>query len=116
MDRDKLRKGIYAIAGIYLLYTAWQLFGGMDGAENTMLMTVFAILFAIMGAALVMWSAWSMYKEHSQGSASESDRGEENSVKMDSVSEEHMPEGNVPKDNMPGDEIPTDRVPEDEGR
>lgn len=115
MDRDKIRKGIYAIAGVYLLYTAWQLFQGLDETENKMLMTAFTILFVIMGVALIAWSAWSMYKENAQGSASKSDRGEENSVNVDSASEENIPKDNElkdnkRKDNKPGDDVSADHA------
>ncbi|MCC8067177.1 MAG: hypothetical protein LIO94_08770 [Clostridiales bacterium] len=79
MDRESLRKGLYAVAGLYLLYTAWQLFKDMDNMEmNPTVIVIFIIFFTVAGGVLVGNAVWSMYKgaarkDSSTDAAEESD-------------------------------------------
>jgi len=43
------------LAGGYLVYLAWQLFQGADGDWRLLLA---AGIFAVVGAALVVWNGW----------------------------------------------------------
>ena len=54
MGRFRARMAIYALAGVYLLYRAWNMFKGLEtaGEEKTVMM-IFIALFGIIGLALV---------------------------------------------------------------
>lgn len=54
MGRFGARMAIYALAGVYLLYMAWNMFKGLEtaGEEKTVMM-IFIALFGIIGLALV---------------------------------------------------------------
>ncbi|MCC8104648.1 MAG: hypothetical protein LIO99_01275 [Clostridiales bacterium] len=68
MRGDKSQRAwIYAIVGVYLLYTAWQLFQGLGESEgNQAVIAIFAVLFVIAGAALIWYSIRSMRKDSGQ--------------------------------------------------
>ncbi|MCD7736792.1 MAG: hypothetical protein LUI07_07520 [Lachnospiraceae bacterium] len=106
MDKDKMRRGFYAIAGAYLLYTAWQLFQGLDEMEaNQTIMALFAVAFAAAGAALIGFCVWSMRKEDSQESHAE------NSPEAGSEAEEvSSPEAGAEPEEVSGLEDETGAV------
>lgn len=61
--REKGRAAIYEMGGIYLLitdYTLWSRLSESTGFEH-MLMTVFAIIFAIAGAGLIGFGTFMMH-------------------------------------------------------
>jgi hypothetical protein len=62
---EKARAGVYVLAGIYLLYMAYQVFGArMDstGMEQT-LMLVFSVIFLLCGIGLFAFAAYMMKKK-----------------------------------------------------
>ncbi len=64
---------VYALAGIYLLYLAWEIRKNLPtaGTEKP-LMIVFMVLFAVIGIAAVangIYSAWKQAKEMSEAAA-----------------------------------------------
>ncbi|MCD7744294.1 MAG: hypothetical protein LUI13_03220 [Lachnospiraceae bacterium] len=83
-DKNNLRMGLYVAAGVYLLYTAWQLYQGLgETEENPQVFAVFALLFVVGGAALIGFAAWNLYKQNmkkedgaQEESSLESDAGE----------------------------------------
>ncbi|MCD8015018.1 MAG: hypothetical protein LUG99_17955 [Lachnospiraceae bacterium] len=73
-DKNNLRMGLYVAAGVYLLYTAWQLFQGLGETDaNPKVFAVFALLFAVGGAALIGFAVWNLYKQN----VGKSDGGQE---------------------------------------
>ena len=73
MRRDRARMAVYALAGIYLLYLAWEIRKNLPtaGTEKP-LMIVFMVLFAVIGIAAVangIYSAWKQAKEMSEAAA-----------------------------------------------
>ncbi len=73
MRRDKARMAVYALAGVYLLYLAWEIKKNLPtaGTEKP-LMIVFMVLFAVIGIAAVangIYSAWKQAKELSEAAA-----------------------------------------------
>lgn len=61
--KEKGRAGIYTLAGIYLIitdYTLWSKLSESTGLEY-LLMTVFAIIFAIAGVGLIGFGAFMMH-------------------------------------------------------
>ncbi|MDE5909134.1 MAG: hypothetical protein K2H52_10415 [Lachnospiraceae bacterium] len=57
--KSKGQAAFYAIAGGYLLYLAYQLFGGrMDNAgEDYVMALLFSIFFAVAGTAILVYTA-----------------------------------------------------------
>lgn len=54
MGRFRARMAIYALAGVYLMYMAWNMFQGLETAgEEKTVMILFIALFGIIGAGLV---------------------------------------------------------------
>ncbi len=54
-NRNRARFVIYALAGAYLLYLAWQLFQGLeDAGSDRTIMIVAIIAFTLIGAAAVI--------------------------------------------------------------
>lgn len=64
-NKDKGRAAIYAMAGVYLLYMAYQIFGSrMDnGGSDYTLMMIFCVLFLIFGIGLILFSIYMMKKK-----------------------------------------------------
>lgn len=67
MRRDKARTAVYALAGLYLLYLAWEIRKNLPtaGTEKP-LMIVFMALFAVIGVAAVgnaVYATWRQAKE-----------------------------------------------------
>lgn len=63
MNREKARIAVYALAGLYLLYLAWQMYGGLaEAGSDKPLMIGFMIFFVIVGAGLVGWGLYSSWK------------------------------------------------------
>lgn len=58
-DRSRLRArmGIYAIAGLYLLYQAFELFKAFPDSSGTekLILGIAMIVFAVIGTGLVIW-------------------------------------------------------------
>ncbi len=63
MWKDKARMAIYAMAGIYLLILAFQMFSNLGTAgDERMIMIVFIILFGIVGVGLTLVGIVSSYR------------------------------------------------------
>lgn len=62
---EKARAAVYAMAGGYLLYMAYQVFGSrMDhGGNEYTLMLIFSILFLIFGIGLIGFSIYMLKKK-----------------------------------------------------
>ncbi len=67
--REKGSAAIYSMAGIYVLYMAYQIFQGLGTAEGSerVLMVVFMILFGVLGAGLIGLSLYMLYKFSKDG-------------------------------------------------
>lgn len=65
MNNDKARAAVYALAGAYLLYMAYQIFNSrMDqGGSQYTLMLVFSIIFLILGIGLIVFGVFIMKKK-----------------------------------------------------
>lgn len=93
MNRDKRRVVFYTMGGVYLLYLAWNMFRGLSdaGSEKT-LMLVFIVLFAIIGAGLVVWglrTGWKTTQDMSMEEESEEpEESEQQSVECEEPEEE----------------------------
>lgn len=66
-DKGKNEKGraaIYAMAGVYLLYMAYQIFGARveNGGNEYTLMVIFSVFFLIFGIGLIAFSIYMMKK------------------------------------------------------
>lgn len=53
---------IRVLAGLYLLYTAYQIFKELGSGQNDLLIVVFAIIFAIVGALILGTSLYALNK------------------------------------------------------
>lgn len=62
---DKARAAIYMMAGGYLLYMAYQVFGlRMDnGGNEYMLMLIFSIVFLVFGLGLIAFGIYMLKKK-----------------------------------------------------
>ncbi len=62
---DKARAAVYALAGIYLLYMAYQIFNSrMDqGGSQYTLMLIFSVIFLVLGIGLIVFSTYIMKKK-----------------------------------------------------
>lgn len=86
-NKKEMGRGtIYAMAGIYICITAYQMYGNLGasmGGEQ-LLVTLFIILFAILGAGLVVLGGYMIYKgskTHRDGQDSkENDKGNNKSM------------------------------------
>ncbi len=78
--QNKGKAVFYAIAGGYLMYLAYQLFGLRmnDGGKNYMLSLIFSILFAAAGAGILIYTAI-MYQKMLKAEAENGDKPEESS-------------------------------------
>lgn len=87
--QNKGKAVFYAIAGGYLMYLAYQLFGSRmdDGGKNYMLSLIFCIFFVVAGAGILIYTAI-MYQKMLKAEAENGDEPEEN----------HELEGNVEPD------------------
>lgn len=59
MDRERLRPGLLGAVGVYLIYTAYELFRGRNAPDSTMppaVVVLFAALFALCGAAVAVYA------------------------------------------------------------
>lgn len=105
---------IWVLAGFYLLYTAYKLARSLmaGDVDNIFIVTVFAILFAVVGAALMLreWRAYKYGMEHIDDPTSWSDEEEdaelskliaESKAAVDASSETAAVE--VPHDAEPAD-------------
>ncbi|MCC8138207.1 MAG: hypothetical protein LIO76_09150 [Clostridiales bacterium] len=103
MRGDKSQRAwIYALVGVYLLYTAWQLFQGLGESEgNQAVIVIFAVLFVIAGAALIWFSIRSMRKE---------------SGKKESAQEEDVQEGDAQENLAQGNSVQEDSRQENSGQ
>lgn len=55
MNRDKTRMTVYILAGGYLLYLAYGLYGGLaEMTDNRMLFIGAMVVFAVVGAVLIV--------------------------------------------------------------
>ncbi|MCD8023418.1 MAG: hypothetical protein LUF30_10780 [Lachnospiraceae bacterium] len=78
INKDKARNAIYSAAGVYMLYTAWMLYGNLDDADGDgTLFLIFTIVFALAGVALIALGLWNLYKENGKtGSQSGTDENQ----------------------------------------
>lgn len=61
MDRGKARIAIYAMAGVYLVIIAYQMFQnlGQSASESERMLTlIFSIIFAVVGAVMIGVGIW----------------------------------------------------------
>lgn len=64
MGREKARIAIYALAGVYLLYLAYQMFKALSTAgSERLILLIFAVLFALIGTAAVALGIYSGCKK-----------------------------------------------------
>lgn len=61
---DKARAGVYVLAGLYMLYMAYQVFSvRMDnGGNDFTLMIIFSIVFLLAGLGLIGFAIYMMKK------------------------------------------------------
>lgn len=84
-NKKEMGRGtIYAMAGIYICITAYQMYGNLSASTGSeqMLLIIFMILFAIFGAGLVVLGGYMIYR----GSKTQQDGAEspdENSGKSE---------------------------------
>lgn len=78
--QNKGKAVFYVIAGGYLMYLAYQLFGTRmnDGGKNYMLSLIFSILFVVAGAGIWIYTAI-MYQKMLKSEAGKDDEPEERS-------------------------------------
>ncbi|MBQ8857886.1 MAG: hypothetical protein IJ024_07040 [Lachnospiraceae bacterium] len=62
---DKARAAVYAMAGVYMLYMAYQIFGvRMDnGGSDFALMLTFSIIFLLVGLGFIGFAIYMMKKK-----------------------------------------------------
>lgn len=84
--QNKGKAVFYVIAGGYLIYLAYQLFGSRmdDGGKNYMLSLIFSIFFVVAGAGILIYTAI-MYQKMLKAEAENGDEPED----------DHELEGNV---------------------
>lgn len=101
--QNKGKAVFYAIAGGYLLYLAYQLFGSRmdDGGEDYTMMLIFSIFFAVAGAAILIYTAI-MYKKMVKAEAeavSESDENSESEENCESEENRELEENRESEEN-----------------
>jgi len=70
MGKENGRFAIYVLAGIYILYLAFQMFEGLSAADSEKtIMIIFIVFFTVAGSALLglgIWNIWKKAKESKQ--------------------------------------------------
>ena len=63
-SKEKVRAGIYPMAGVYLIYTAYCMFReiSVTSGNKQTLMLVFSIIFSIIGLAMILLGLSMTYK------------------------------------------------------
>ncbi len=115
MRGDKSQRAwVYALVGVYLLYTAWQLFQGLGESEgNQAVIVIFAVLFVIAGAALIWFSIRSMRKESGKKESAQEEDVQEGDA-QENLEQENLEQGNsVQEDSGQENSGQTDRTQED---
>ena len=91
MKREKSRQTIYLVAGLYLVYLAYSMFQSIRGGEvpqdQTALMILFGVLFALLGvgiAAVCGRRLYRMSREEKEEAGREEAAGVENDAQKDS--------------------------------
>ena len=91
MKREKSRQTIYLVAGLYLVYLAYSMFQSIRGGEvpqdQTALMILFGVLFALLGggiAAVCGRRLYRMSREEKEEAGREEAAEAENSAQKDS--------------------------------
>ena len=91
MKREKSRQTIYLVAGLYLVYLAYSMFQSIRGGEvpqdQTALMILFGVLFALLGvgiAAVCGRRLYRMSREEKEEAGREEAAGAENDAQKDS--------------------------------
>lgn len=73
---------IRVLAGIYLAYTAYQIFNELGTGQNDFLIIAFAVIFAIVGVLLLVTSMYALnkyyYAENKAGDNWDKEDSEEN--------------------------------------
>ena len=84
MNNGKTRSSLLGIVGAYLLYTAYELWQDWGNTETTMTAparTVFIILFALAGAALLVYAVFVWKRSDDRQEEKPREREDENSLK-----------------------------------
>lgn len=110
--QNKGKAVFYAIAGGYLMYLAYQLFGSRmdDGGKNYMLSLIFSIFFAVAGAGILIYTAI-MYQKMLKAEAENSDSQEENAEPEESSDSEEGKEPEGEEISAEEEEVLKDRQP-----
>lgn len=91
--RTKGRMAIYAMAGFYILYMAYSIFRGLPTSHGNekILMIVFMILFAVVGAGMMVMGVYMGYKLSKETSDAMKKIEGEKSESLGEDSEEEKP-------------------------
>ncbi|MGN0276402.1 MAG: hypothetical protein ACI4CZ_04335 [Hominisplanchenecus sp.] len=79
--RNRGRMAIYAMAGVYLLFMAYNMFKSIptSSGNEKILLIVFMVLFTIIGGAMVIMGMYLGYKMTKEGSAPAADEEDSDS-------------------------------------
>ncbi len=84
LNNGKTRSSLLGVVGAYLLYTAWDLWqerGNTDTVMTVPARIVFIALFALAGAALLVYAVYVWKRSEDQKEENPRDRNDENSLK-----------------------------------
>lgn len=84
LNNGKTRSSLLGVVGAYLLYTAWDLWqerGNTDTVMTVSARIVFIALFALAGAALLVYAVYVWKRSEDQKEENPRDRNDENSLK-----------------------------------
>ena len=95
--RNRGRMAIYSMAGVYLLFMAYNMFKDIPASSGNekILWIVFTVLFVIIGGGMVIMGVYMGYKMTKEGpapEAAEADDGEQESAALEAGEAEEHPE------------------------
>ncbi len=78
-SREKGRMILYAVAGVYLLYLAYQIFQGRAEMSGNMIAVMWIVMaaFALFGAGILVFACRRLYRLSQDGDEPESDLEED---------------------------------------
>jgi len=81
MNSSSGRASLMALVGVYLLYTAWEMYGGMKTSTMAPGLSIFFIIFFALAGLGVLWFAWRIWKRGKESKDQEEKKQTDNDMK-----------------------------------
>jgi threonine/homoserine/homoserine lactone efflux protein len=81
MKSSSGRSSLMALVGVYLLYTAWEMYGGMQSSSMAPWLSILFIVFFVLAGIGVLVFAWLIWKRGREGKDQEEQEDHEDGLK-----------------------------------